>query len=78
LSPARTANRFGVAAGGVPRLTFRVSTAGSMAPLPWTWFRPGMPWRTACTMSVRFSSGAFRSNSAFMIFASSGESTYLP
>ena len=44
-------------AGGVPRLTLIVSTAGGPF-TPLCWFSPGMPWRTAWTMSVRLSSGA--------------------
>ena len=45
---------------------------------PLCWFSPGMPWSSACTMSVRSFSGAPMSNSAFRTAASSGLTTYLP
>ena len=66
-----------LSAGGTPRLSLIVSTAGG----PWIprcWLRSGMPWSSACTMSVRSSSGAPTLNSAFITAASSGFTTYLP
>ena len=76
MSPPITPKRFGFGFGAVPRLIFSVSVGGASGAIC---VRPGMPVRSAWTMSVRSVSGTLRpGNRMFMTFASSGSSTYLP